>query len=458
MKLSLFQLIAVFVIAVTGSSAEGEDTRHTRNGVSARGREKQLPAKVVEMGPFAADANVVEGELATTSGFPREELLTMYGRSAAASGRFDVAAAAYATFLNEFGTDHPNAENVAVRLADYLFPFKYDEVNIVHTPSGPRLDPVWRMGYTPRPEHLRQAVPVLELAASLAQDRHAKGSVLFKIGWVHRVLDDWNASTTAWDRCAEDLASTKSAADALWLAAENLEWTDRPAEATQRLERLAREYPNDARIPAAIDRVEQLEAEAGRSAEWLSDPVAALKTEIEARALARTPYEVYRSLVQWLRRRGEREALIAVARWACSQEDWTAKHRIACRYDLVDALLAIADRNALLEAVERLREIVALASDEATAVQAAIRCARVLSNLDRYDEAERMMKALADRVSGSTRWEPLVLSEYADFLLNRGDTERAAEVLTKLAASHPDLDLSETLDALCGANQEEGDR
>ena len=184
-----------------------------------------------DLSAFATEIPNVEEAVGKATGVSREDALTMYGRSSAASGRFDVAATAYAMFLNEFGTDHPYSEKIAVRVADCLFPFKYDQVDVIHSATGPRLEPAWRMGYSPRPGHLRQAVDVLELAAPLAQDEHAKGLALLKLGWVHRALGAWDASTAAWDHCAKDVAPMKSAADALWLAAENLEWTNRPGEA-----------------------------------------------------------------------------------------------------------------------------------------------------------------------------------------------------------------------------------
>lgn len=412
----------------------------------------------IRLGSFAEQVIAVERELATATGFERGDLLMMFGRSSATSGRFDVAAAAFAMFLDEFGTGHPNSENVAVRLADCLFPFKYDEVNVVHTLCGPRLNPVWRMDYTPRPEHLQQAVQVFELAASIAQDQHAKGSALLKLGWLHRALGDWDASTTVWDRCATESAPTKMGADALWLAAENLEWTNRPTEASDRLESMARAYPDDARSPAALDRIENLQAAARRSAEWMADPVTSLVAETKCRAAARSPFEVYRSVVRWLQRRGEREALIAVSRWASSQDVWPVKERIAGRHDLADALLQSSEAEARGEAAEHLREIVSLTPEVATAVPAGLRRARVLDGMERFSEAEETFQGLAARVEGSARWEPRVLTEYAEWLVKRGNKDRAIYVLNSLAVSHPDFDVSERLEAVRKADGREGGR
>ena len=446
MKQLIFGLVIVILVGASVTPVAVGET----NG--------RFTEAAIDLRAFPVEAAMVEREIATPSEFHRDDLLLMYGRSSAASGRFDVAAAAYAMFLDEFGTDHPNSENVAVRLADCLFPFKYDEVNIVHTPSGPRLDPAWRMGFAPRPEHLQHVVQVFELAASLAQDQHAKGSALLKLGWLHRVLDEWDASTTAWDRRAKEAAPTKLGADALWLAAENLEWTNYPAEAAARLGRMGSDYPDDARTSAARDRIEQLQAEARRSAEWLSDPLASVAAEIESRAPARSPFEVYRSVVRWLQRRGEREALIAVGRWACSQDGWPVKERIACRFDLADALMQGGDAEARNEAAERLREIVEIAPDFAAAVPAGLRRARVLDGLERFSEAEETFKGLVDRVNGSARWEPLVVTEYADWLVKRGNKDRAIYVLNSLAASHPDFHVAERLEAVRKADGKEGGR
>jgi tetratricopeptide (TPR) repeat protein len=452
MKLPVFGFIALLFTVGFGvpRAVQGEN--------AAPSTKEGLVAAAADRTAFALEIPIVEQELAKATGFNRDDSLVMFGRSSAASGRFDLAAAAYAMFLNEFGIDHPNSERIASRLADCLFPFKYDQIDVLHSASGPRLEPAWRMGYSPRPEYLRQAVHAFALAESLAQNANARGSALLKLGWVHRVLGDWDASTAVWDRCASDAAPTKSAADALWLAAENLEWTNRPAEGAERLKRMAKEYPQDDRAAAAVERVEYLQAEARRSAEWLSDPVASLKAEMQARASVRSPQEAYRSVVQWLQRRSERDALIAVSRWACDQDNWPVKERITCRYDLTDALLQKDDEGSRDEAVRQLQEIVELAPDDATAVHTAIRCCRILQGLERHDEAERMMEAIAERVKGSTQWEPVALTDLADMLVKRGETDRAVRVLNHLAASYPDYGVSERLEVLRNENRAEGGR
>ncbi len=429
---------------------------------SADRRESQKGTKTAppfDLSDFAAEGPVVEEEVAKATGVSREDALAMLGRSSAASGRFDAAAAAYAMFLNEFGTDHPYSERIAVRLADCLFPFKYDQVDVVHSASGPRAEPAWRMDYSPRPEHLRQAVRAFELAASLAQDQPGKGSALLKLGWVHRVLGEWDASTAAWDRCAKDAAPTKSAADALWLAAENLEWTNRPDEAANRLIQLSRDYPQDDRVSAATERVEYLQADAHRGADWYSDPVASLKSEIKARASTRSPQEVYRSVVRWRQRRGEREALIAVSRWAGTQDDRPITDRVQSQLNLVDALVNenSPTEAARVEAAQVLQDVAAIATDDDWSVPAAIRAYRLLIELNQYQEADRFLSGFGRTRIDKQPWGPMLLLAEIESLTARGEKARAKETLTRLRTLHPDYDRAGPFDGLLDAAKQEGE-
>ena len=400
----------------------------------------------------------VEADLADEQARPRHDLLAMYGRSSAASGQFDIAAASYVMFLNEFGTEHPYSGRIAMRLGDCLAPFNLDLIDIVHSEQGPAFNPEWRMGFVPRREWLRQAVAAYELAADLAEDDVGVGRALLRTGWVYRALDDWSAAAQAWDRCALEAAGTKWAADALWLAAENARWTGQPAGAAERLRRMAADYPEDPRASTAAQRLEYLEAEALRSPDWFADPGGSVRAEIEARAAVRSPVEVYGSVVRWLRRRGERAALIAVSRWASSQDDWPVEARIACRHDLVDALLLEPTDDARLKAVGWLGEVVDIAPDDATAVPAAIRRYRLLGQLGQLDQADQTMEELAVRVRGSPRWEPRVLTEQIGSLLARGDHDRARAVLDALMASHPDYEVDGHIKAaLLGEYKEESE-
>ena len=459
MKLPVWGFCALLLAGAVGLDRGRSDDGRTNSETTTAVGLAQIAAAAVDLADFAAEVAIVERELAEAAGLTRADSLATYGRSAAASGRFDLAAAAYAMFLDEFGTEHPYSERIAMRFADCLFPFRYDQVDVVHTAAGPRLHPAWRMQFTPRPERLRQAVRAYELAGAIAGDGQTAGAALLKLGWVHRVLDDWEASTEAWDRCAKDAAPTKSAADAHWLSAENLAWTAQPTESVEHLRRLATEYPGDGRVAAVAERIEHLEAEARRSPDWLADPVASLRMEIEARSAARTPSEVYRSVVKWLGRRGDHAAVIAVSRWACARDDWPVDARIACRFDLVDALVAspVAEADGR-EAAERLGEIVDLAPTDAVAVPAAIRRYRLLNEMEQFGEAERVADEIAARVRGSRRWEPVVLTERIESLLERGEKDRAESILDALVESHPDYDAHGRFDAAFARPGEEGSK
>jgi tetratricopeptide (TPR) repeat protein len=453
-----FGWAAALLVATCAMRGAADDTAPRRAETMTRDGQVAARSGAIDLAAFAPEVEAVEQELAAASGFSREELLVMFGRSSAAAGRFDVAAAAYAMFLNEFDTDHPYSGKMAAHLADCLFPFRYDQVDVIHSGSGPKLEPAWRMGYTPRPEHLRQAVHAFELAASLDQDGYAKGSALLKLGWVHRVLGDWDASTAAWDRCAKEAAPTRSAADALWLAAENLEWTNCPTEAAEHLEHLASNYPADARISAAMERIEYLQADARRGADWLSDPAASLQSEIEGRAGSRSPQEVNRSVAQWLQRRGEREASIAVSRWASMQNGWAIMDRVHARFNLADALLnENPPREATrVEAVEVLQSVAAMDIDDAWTVPAAVRAYRLLVELNRPQEAERFLGDFGKTRIQSQPWGPVLLTAEIESLLQRGETARARDKLTRLRTLHPDYDLMGRFAGLLGDAEQEG--
>ena len=152
--------------------------------------------------------------------------------------------------------------------------------------------------------------------------------------------------------------------------------------------------------------------------------------------------------------------MIAVSRWAGTQSDWPIKERIACRYDLVDALLpssAVAEADHR-EAAERLGEIVDLAPDDAVAVSAAIRRCRLLNKLEQFGEADQVADEIAARVKGSRRWEPVVLTERIESLLERGEKDRAKAVLDTVVESHSDYDVHERFDAAFARTDEEGSK
>jgi hypothetical protein len=215
--------------------------------------------------PGPARTIVEEALAADQSGrFSRNELLVILGRSAAASGQFDVSSAEYLMFLEETGPRHPFAERIYLRPIDSLAPLDLKSAGVPHTSEGPRYHPVWRTGVPVSKERLGQAAAACLYAAEQAEQAQVKCRALFRLGWIQRALNDWEKSARAWEPCAAEAAGMHLAADAAWLTVENLVWTDRPAEAADRLRRFVRAYPNDARTRGAAIRLELLETEAQR--------------------------------------------------------------------------------------------------------------------------------------------------------------------------------------------------
>ena len=437
--------------APTPSRSEGPDASPNTSPGTPTHRE------ALDLSGFENEVRQIEADLQGEESRPREDLLAMYGRSAAASGRFDLAAAAYAMFLKEFGTGHPYSERIATRLAECLAPLDLDTVDVVHTASGAEYRPTYPMGYAPSPEQLGQAIAGCELLAGLAGDASTRGHALLRMGWVHRALNDWEGATRAWDRCATEASGTSPGADALWLAAENLSWTNQPAGAAERLRRLTADYPEDRRQAAAADRLESLEAEARRTPRWLDDPVASLRAEIEQRGAARAPHVVYRSVIDWLQPRGNREAQIAISRWGCSQTDWPIDARVACHNDLIASLLGTgASEEDRLAAAEVLGQVVALSPDDDWAGSGAIRRFRLLNELRRFDLADQSLDNVPERLADSAAWGPRLWAERVKAALDRGDRGRAQALFHSMSSSYPDDGLTEELAAvLSGSDGQE---
>lgn len=469
MKLPAWGCCALLLVGALGLDPVRSESDETTEGTFTTVGPAYDTCAVVNLADFAEEVTVVEGVIAGMTGSTRADSLASYGGGAMATGQFRVAAAAYAMFLDEAGIEHPHRERITMWLADCLFPFNYRDINVTHTGTGAQLRPTWRMGFAPTPEYVRHAVGAYEHAASVVGNAHVRGKALLRLGWVHRVLDDWERSTEAWVRGADEASPTIQAADGLWLAIENLVWTDQPAEAVERLRQFADVYADDARMRVVEERLEYLQAEARRSSDWLVDPVKSLELEIEARSDARSPSEVYRSVVKWLGRQHEHAAMIAVCRWACTQDGWPVDARIASRNDLVETLLTkstasqadhleapeakLADHG---EAAKRLGEIVDLAPSDARAVGAAIHRYRLLNELGHGDEADQVIHDIAARVKGSRRWEPVVLTERIESLLERGDMDGAKAVFDTLVESHPDNNAHRRFDGAFAPASEEG--
>lgn len=176
----------------------------------------------LDVSAFAAECAAVEADLrADASGrYTRAELLVMLGRSSAAMGRARVAAAAYLTFLNEFGLQHEWSDRVVLRLVDSLAPLDPQRCGIGRTARGPEFVAVWKGDVAADRAQVRQAIQVCEYACAGAGDPRTKAEALLRAGWLHRLLSEWGASTQAWDRCAEAASGTPLAAQARRLAAE----------------------------------------------------------------------------------------------------------------------------------------------------------------------------------------------------------------------------------------------
>lgn len=441
--------VVVVGLGVTGASSRADERRGAKGGELA-----------IDLSTFAPQRAMVETELAKDQSgrFTRADLLAMLGRSSAASGDFELSAAAYAMFLHEFGTEHPYSEQIASRLIDSLAPLNLDTVDILHTPAGPRFEPTWRMGKAVSEQRLRQAVTACEYAAGIASSPAGKAQALLRMGWIQGALNDWPAATAAWERCATEACGSPAAVDALWLAAENQRWTGRPAEAAQVLRRVLQDsVATDAQKARARREIEALEAEARRDAAWLRDPVAGLQREIEQRRASRGPHEVYRDVMMWLGQRGERAAQLSLARWGMAQSDWPLPARLAAHADMADALLAgTPDEAAKAEAAAVLGALAELAVDDAWSIPAAIRRSSLLRDLGRAGEAASMWVGLSRRIHDPEVWEARVLPERIRVLSATGDRVEARRLFEELVGKHPDHPELGALRAVVGAQAEEG--
>ena len=400
----------------------------------------------------------VQADLAEEEGFSRQDLLAMYGRSAAAVGRFAHSAAAYALFLQEYGDGHEYGAEIALRLAESLAPLNIDSVEVDHTRDGPVYHPRWRMRFEPGQRHLRLALPAYELAAELAENEAQAGRALLMRGWVCRALGEWETATAAWDTCASKCPNTEAAYQALRLAAENLEWTGQPAAAAERMRMIADSCTDATRVQRVLARVEDLEAEADRREDWFHDPIASLEAEIAQRAEVVAAPQVYTSVLRWLQRRGQRAFCVEVSLWACRQTDWPVSARINAHYDLVDSLLrgapSPADR---LAAAGVLDKIVALSDENRSALPATLRRCRLLTELGRFEEAKQTLSIMEHRVAGSFEWEPRLLSAEAHILLAQGDQAGARQVLVGIQDSYPDYELTDELSNVLNGTPDEED-
>jgi hypothetical protein len=385
--------------------------------------------------------------------------LLKHGHAAAATRRMDLAATACAMFIEEYGAGHEHTGLAATRLVHYLAPLDLKHVAIKRAEGGPVFRPQWIDGQERSPGRLRQAVAAGAFLADLLQDAKSKGAVLVRVGWLHRALNDWDASAAAWDRCAKEAAGTPAASEALWLAAQNLGWTNRPVEAADRLTAFIRDYPKDRRIRNAHVYLAAYRAEARRLERWGDDPVASLRSEIEERAESRQAHQVYGSVANWLKRKHDYAALIAVSRWACTQGYWPARSKFMAHIELTDALLAQpgAGEAARREAADVMRAACDLSPNDGWATSCGIRRARLLRGLGDFEAADETLCRLADRVKGLAGREPDVLGERIRLMLERGDQKAARALFDELEKSYPEYaestDLGKAFDETSGEDK-----
>lgn len=216
------------------------------------------PVVSIRPSAFEAECRQIQLAIETDQTTPRSDLLVMYSRTAAGSGKFRLAAAACAMFLDEFGDNHPMAAQIAVRMGDCLAPLDMNNIEIAEGKDGPRFRPLWRGARKPNAEQLYQAIAAYERAVEIGGNENQKAEARVKLGWVYRALNDWKTSTEVWDQCAERASHLRGGQEALFLAAENLALTGQNQAAVERLNRLAALDPEKPWAKAAKTRAEAL--------------------------------------------------------------------------------------------------------------------------------------------------------------------------------------------------------
>ncbi len=400
----------------------------------------------IDVGTFAGQRAMVEAELAKgqSGGFTRADLLAMLGRSSAASGDFELSAAAYVMFLDEFGSEHAYSQRIALRLIDSLAPLDLETIDIRHTPEGPRYEAAWRLGKAASEQRLRQAVLACEYAAGLTKMPADKGRAWLRMGWIQRALNDWPAATRAWQTCADVARGLPGAADALWLTVENQRWTGQYEAAVATVRRFMAEYPKDERGSSAGLLLDTLQAEARRARVKVADSVQALQAEIAERRSGRGAYQVFREVADWHLGRGERQAWLEVTRWAVGQTDWSLPERVAASMDLTDALLGQPEVGVehKAEAARVLADVVRIAPDDSWRVRAALRRSKLLRELNRAAEALDMWRGLLPRLAQPDQWVAESRPERIRVHVAAGELTSAAALLDELTRDcpeHPEL-------------------
>lgn len=401
-------------------------------------------AAMFDLADFANEVREVEREVAARNPNLRADALNMLGGTAAAAKHFDMAAAAYAMFLNEFGPNHEYSPRVAARLSEFLAPFDPRDV-------GDAME--WPEGEQPPQHRLRQAVTACELAVHLLEDEGESGRAMLRLGALYRLLGEWDLSTGAWDQCVARLPEQPMTWAAERMAADNFGLQGNFAAAAERYTALAAKFEAGPRQNALRDHAEELQARSRRTAAWLDDPVASFKLELAERGGNRTRQVIFRDVMQWLRGEGRASARREVAEWVGAQADWPADLRIEaiCTYS---AILA-EDHDDVpgdpVAAADAVAAAIALTGEPAQRVPLSIWRARMLNRAGQTGLADNALDALEEEVRGEGPRIVDVLAARVQMLLDRGQFTDAKTAFAALASSFPNSDqvnlLARTFDA-----------
>lgn len=358
-------------------------------------------------------------------------------------GKYAEAVAASELFLRTAGTRHPLACDIAISRADSLAPVSLTSYTLIETPDGITFEPSWAGGRKPPAERLAASAAGYSFAAQIASDRERRALALFKRGWVLRAAGDWQASTQAWDGCADLCPGSPRAMQALWCAAENLDLTGNPVQAAQRLDRLLGEYPEAESVPSARRYRASLLAASRRGAAWKQDPVAAFRRELdEEPAGGRSLFEVYSDGLAWLDRQNAADAALALARVGKDSAEWPTEFRIRASQDFARRVSSdgrLRRNSALLrEAADGLHATMQLTQvDDPQRLVIAVHESELRRAAGDPETALLLMDQLEARAAQSEYRIPFAVERIRVLVACNKRTDASAE-LGRLAAVHPD--------------------
>lgn len=160
----------------------------------------------------------------------------------------------------------------------------------------------------------------------------------------------------------------------------------------------------------------------------------------------------------WLTQRGDGGSLLAVARWATSQDDWPLPIRLSAQATTVDALLAgTPDDAAQAEAAMVLANMTELADEDSWLVPTAVRRSALLRKLNRSTEAAELWRNVMKRIREPQAWEARVLPERIRVAAGSGTSAEARDLFDKLARAYPDHPELSTLRSVVGVRAQEGE-